>query len=122
MATETFENGVPPEVAPVRRGEDLPWDRLQSYLAPLLGTTGAMTVMQFPNGSANLTYLLTFGDQQFVLRRPPFGSKRLPRCAWPHRGGRTAGTTRRPPGARSMRPISPPSSSARSSWRTARSA
>ena len=34
--------------------------------------------MQFPNGSANLTYLLTFtaadgGEQQFVLRRPPFG-------------------------------------------------
>src|SRR4051794_41931781 len=34
--------------------------------------------MQSPNGSANLTSLLTFpppdgGQQQFVLRRPPFG-------------------------------------------------
>ena len=32
-----------------------------------------MTVLQFPNGSANLTYLLTFGERRFVLRRPPFG-------------------------------------------------
>ncbi len=30
-------------------------------------------MLQFPNGSANLTYLLSFGDRQFVLRRPPFG-------------------------------------------------
>jgi aminoglycoside phosphotransferase (APT) family kinase protein len=73
MATETFSEGIPPEVAPVRPGEELPWERLQSYLEPLLGTTGPMTVMQFPNGSANLTYLLSFGDRQVVLRRPPFG-------------------------------------------------
>ena len=32
-----------------------------------------MSVLQFPNGSANLTYLLSFGDRRFVLRRPPFG-------------------------------------------------
>ena len=32
-----------------------------------------MSVLQFPNGSANLTYLLTFGERRFVLRRPPFG-------------------------------------------------
>jgi aminoglycoside phosphotransferase (APT) family kinase protein len=30
-------------------------------------------VLQFPNGSANLTYLLRFGDARVVLRRPPFG-------------------------------------------------
>jgi aminoglycoside phosphotransferase (APT) family kinase protein len=29
--------------------------------------------MQFPNGSANLTYLLVFEDRRLVLRRPPFG-------------------------------------------------
>ena len=34
---------------------------------------GAMEPLQFPNGSANLTYLLRFGDTELVLRRPPFG-------------------------------------------------
>jgi aminoglycoside phosphotransferase (APT) family kinase protein len=31
-------------------------------------------VLQFPNGSANLTYLIRFGDLELVLRRPPFGT------------------------------------------------
>ena len=35
-----------------------------------------MSVLQFPNGSANLTYLLSFGERRFVLRRPPFGVDR----------------------------------------------
>jgi len=34
---------------------------------------GAMTVRQFPSGASNLTYLLTIGDWQGVLRRPPLG-------------------------------------------------
>ena len=76
--SETFAGGIPPEVAPVRAGEELDWERLAAYLGEALGVTGAPGVMQFPNGSANLTYLLTFtaadgGEQQFVLRRPPFG-------------------------------------------------
>src|SRR5260370_22871194 len=37
------------------------------------GLDGDLTVLQFPNGSANLTYLLRFGDVPLVLRRPPFG-------------------------------------------------
>ena len=32
-----------------------------------------MEVQQFPNGSANLTYFVAFGDRRFVVRRPPFG-------------------------------------------------
>jgi aminoglycoside phosphotransferase (APT) family kinase protein len=32
-----------------------------------------MTVQQFPGGHSNLTYLLRFGSQEFVMRRPPFG-------------------------------------------------
>src|SRR5437588_860042 len=32
-----------------------------------------MTVEQFPGGHSNLTYLLRFGAQEFVMRRPPFG-------------------------------------------------
>jgi aminoglycoside phosphotransferase (APT) family kinase protein len=30
-------------------------------------------VLQFPNGNANLTYLLRVGGHELVLRRPPFG-------------------------------------------------
>ncbi len=32
-----------------------------------------MTVKQFRGGSSNLTYLLRFGDREWVMRRPPFG-------------------------------------------------
>jgi len=32
-----------------------------------------LTVEQFPGGHSNLTYLLRFGGQEFVMRRPPFG-------------------------------------------------
>ncbi|CAN5713929.1 MAG: phosphotransferase family protein [Ilumatobacteraceae bacterium] len=68
----------PPELAPVRQGEQLDWDRLERYLrdhlsdAPL-DLDDPLEVLQFPNGSANLTYLLRFGPTELVLRRPPFG-------------------------------------------------
>jgi aminoglycoside phosphotransferase (APT) family kinase protein len=39
----------------------------------LPGVSGPIEVLQFPNGSANLTYLLRVGSQELVLRRPPFG-------------------------------------------------
>jgi aminoglycoside phosphotransferase (APT) family kinase protein len=68
---------APADTAPVREGEGLPWDRLEAYLAAQLGVAGTMRVRQFPNGSANLTYFLSFSDgpttRCFVLRRPPFG-------------------------------------------------
>jgi aminoglycoside phosphotransferase (APT) family kinase protein len=62
------------EVADVRRGEALDWDRLVPYLRSVIPSIeGEFSVRQFPNGSANLTYLLRFGEQELVLRRPPFG-------------------------------------------------
>jgi aminoglycoside phosphotransferase (APT) family kinase protein len=62
------------EVAPVRPGEDLDWAALESYLRSVIpALDGEFTVMQFPNGSANLTYRVAFGDQQLVVRRPPLG-------------------------------------------------
>ena len=39
------------------------------------GLDGAMTVRQFPSGASNLTYLITLGQRELVLRRPPFGTK-----------------------------------------------
>lgn len=62
------------EVGDVRPGEDLAWDRLVGYLEQVLpDLTGTFRAEQFPNGSANLTYLLHFGERELVLRRPPFG-------------------------------------------------
>ena len=65
----------PAETAPVRPGEELDWPTLEAYLrAHLEGVDGPFSTLQFPNGSANLTYLLRFGDRELVLRRPPFGT------------------------------------------------
>jgi aminoglycoside phosphotransferase (APT) family kinase protein len=91
-----------PEVAPVRPGQVLDWAALEAWLTPRLiestggappGTgaarasgapraagvagaaraSGPIEVLQFPNGAANLTYLLRIGSHELVLRRPPFG-------------------------------------------------
>jgi aminoglycoside phosphotransferase (APT) family kinase protein len=78
MTAEPWTLEDPPELAPVRPGEELPWDRVAAYLRPRLAdqgldVDGELAVRQFPNGSANLTYLVSFGDTRVVLRRPPFG-------------------------------------------------
>lgn len=72
MATDT---------RPVRAGEDLDWDKLAVYLreafahavGPEFDGGATLEVEQFGGGHSNLTYLLKFGAQEFVLRRPPFG-------------------------------------------------
>ena len=62
------------EVAPVRAGEDLDWPRLEAYLKEHIpGLDDPFSVLQFPKGSANLTYLVQIGEQPLVVRRPPFG-------------------------------------------------
>jgi len=61
------------ELAEVRPGEELAWDALAAYLREHLPVEGEFSVLQFPNGSANLTYLVRFGNQPLVVRRPPFG-------------------------------------------------
>ncbi|MGB4249002.1 MAG: phosphotransferase family protein, partial [Pseudohongiellaceae bacterium] len=60
----------------IRAGEELDVAVLRDYLAPVLGSPlGNLQVSQFPGGFSNLTYLLTAGNDKWVLRRPPFGSK-----------------------------------------------
>ncbi|HYC54371.1 MAG TPA: phosphotransferase family protein [Candidatus Binatia bacterium] len=72
--TDPFASAAPQETAPVRAGEDLDWPRIQTYIRERLPElTGAFSVEQFPNGAANLTYLIRFGTTELVLRRPPFG-------------------------------------------------
>jgi aminoglycoside phosphotransferase (APT) family kinase protein len=59
----------------IRPGEELPLPQLEAFLhAHFPGAGGPLTVAQFPSGHSNLTYLLQWGDQEMVLRRPPFGS------------------------------------------------
>ncbi len=70
-----------PDTKPVRASEQLDWDALSRYVRERLSAmsgekfdAGApLTVEQFPGGHSNLTYLLRFGSQEFVMRRPPFG-------------------------------------------------
>ena len=70
-----------PDTRPVRESEQLDWESLAGYLrARLPGAVGEevdltspLAVEQFPGGHSNLTYLLRFGEREFVMRRPPFG-------------------------------------------------
>lgn len=70
-----------PDTKPVRPSEQLDWAAVESYVRVRLAAVlkdqfdaaGPMTVEQFPGGHSNLTYLLRFGNQEFVMRRPPFG-------------------------------------------------
>jgi aminoglycoside phosphotransferase (APT) family kinase protein len=62
------------ELIAERADERLDTGRLEPYLrARLPGAEGALTVAQFHGGKANLTYLLRFGETEYVLRRPPLG-------------------------------------------------
>jgi aminoglycoside phosphotransferase (APT) family kinase protein len=69
------------DTRPVRRSEELDWKAVEAYarehLAETLGAqfdaSSRFAVEQFPGGHSNLTYLLRFGNQEFVMRRPPFG-------------------------------------------------
>lgn len=55
-------------------GEALDWGSLENYLRKKMHLKEEpMAVQQFHGGHANLSYLLKFGQEEFVLRRPPFG-------------------------------------------------
>ena len=62
--------------SPVRSGEELDVQRLKRYLRDRLPASDApLQVMQFPSGYSNLTYAVSLGRQELVLRRPPFGNE-----------------------------------------------
>jgi aminoglycoside phosphotransferase (APT) family kinase protein len=58
----------------MRRDEVLETRRLEPYLRQHLPeASGEMSVRQFGGGHANLTYLVRFGEAEYVVRRPPLG-------------------------------------------------
>lgn len=67
--------GLIDEPVSVRAGEELHVPALETWLlAQLPGTTGPLRVAQFPSGFSNLTYLLSLGELELVLRRAPRGA------------------------------------------------
>src|SRR6185503_4022688 len=59
---------------PVRGDERLDPRALEAYLRPRLPPVrGELEIEQFPGGHSNLTYLLRWGEDEYVLRRPPLG-------------------------------------------------
>jgi aminoglycoside phosphotransferase (APT) family kinase protein len=70
-----------PDTSPIRKGEDLDWSSLESYLREHLPSkldgeldpNTKIEVTQFPGGHSNLTYCIRLGEREFVMRRPPFG-------------------------------------------------
>ncbi len=61
----------------IRKGEELDIDSLEKYFLERIPDFGGIgEIQQFPGGFSNLTYLILGKDQQeYVLRRPPFGAK-----------------------------------------------
>jgi aminoglycoside phosphotransferase (APT) family kinase protein len=60
----------------IRSGEELDVAKLEPYLrGHFPSLAGELRVAQFPSGHSNLTYSISLGDKEMVLRRPPFGSK-----------------------------------------------
>lgn len=58
-----------------RPGEELDLTTLGPWLDEVLGDHAAVEVAQYPGGHSNLTYLVRRAGAEYVLRRPPFGSK-----------------------------------------------
>ncbi|MHB8146728.1 MAG: phosphotransferase family protein [Vulcanimicrobiaceae bacterium] len=62
------------EIIAVRPEESLDISMLEPYLrSQLPDARGAFELAQFGGGHANLTYLVCFGEDEYVLRRPPLG-------------------------------------------------
>ena len=63
-----------PELIEPRPDEELDTTRLEPFLrARLPACEGEFALRQFKGGHANLTYLVRFGESEYVLRRPPLG-------------------------------------------------
>ncbi|MCA6378492.1 MAG: phosphotransferase family protein [Cytophagales bacterium] len=57
----------------IRAGEELNQEKLATYLNEH-GIAKEISIQQFPNGYSNLTYLIKTEEEEYILRRPPFGA------------------------------------------------
>jgi aminoglycoside phosphotransferase (APT) family kinase protein len=58
----------------VRQGEEVDLAKVGAYLrAQGLQLQGEPEIRQFPGGASNLTYQISYGNKELILRRPPFG-------------------------------------------------
>jgi len=66
-----------PDTRPVRAGEELDAARLAAFVVDkgLASAEMPLEIEQFPGGHSNLTYCVRAGSQEWVLRRPPLGTK-----------------------------------------------
>lgn len=68
--------GLTDQAAPIRRGEELPIERIEAFIRTEIDLPkGDLSIGQFPKGHSNLTYLVSVGGKEMVLRRPPHGTK-----------------------------------------------
>jgi aminoglycoside phosphotransferase (APT) family kinase protein len=64
------------QAAEIRKGEELDVAAVGMFLCDALGgMDGPLEIRQYPAGFSNLTYAVTAGKREMVLRRPPFGRK-----------------------------------------------
>lgn len=57
----------------IRQGEELDSAAIKQFLTEHIAASGELEVTQFPGGASNLTYQLSIGGKEYILRRPPFG-------------------------------------------------
>lgn len=67
---------LPDQPRAVRHEDALDMPRVDAFLRQhIAGLEGTPTLAQFPGGASNLTYLISYGERELVLRRPPSGAK-----------------------------------------------
>ncbi len=63
------------QASPTRASEVIDSKKLSVYLREhIAGISKEISIQQFPSGYSNLTYLIQAGEEEFILRRPPFGA------------------------------------------------
>jgi aminoglycoside phosphotransferase (APT) family kinase protein len=64
------------QARPVRAEDAFDLARVDVFLKKHIdGLQGQPAIEQFPGGASNLTYLISYGERELVLRRPPAGAR-----------------------------------------------
>jgi aminoglycoside phosphotransferase (APT) family kinase protein len=64
------------QARPVRAEDAFDLARVDVFLKKHIdGLQGQPAIEQFPGGASNLTYLVSYGERELVLRRPPAGAR-----------------------------------------------